>query len=90
MAAGYPPRGGLSNFRHSGTNAGMINRGEIIWLGVASGVTGGLIGGLMLGIGIAMMLSGIYFGFLLVCIGGPASGLIGWLMARRLAKQLNN
>lgn len=66
----------------------MIHRGDIIWLGVASGVTGGLIGGLMLGIGIAMMLSGVYFGLLLICIGGPASGLIGWLMARRLAQQL--
>ncbi len=79
----------MSNWRAGGTNAGMINRGDIIWLGVASGVTGGLIGGLMLGIGIAMMISGIYFGLLLVCIGGPASGLIGWLMARRLAKQLH-
>jgi hypothetical protein len=88
VAAGYAGRGGLSNFRSGGTYAAMINRGDIIWLGVASGVTGGLIGGLMLGIGIAMMLSGIYFGFLLVCIGGPASGLIGWVMARRLAKQL--
>ena len=66
----------------------MVNRGEIIWLGVASGVTGGLIGGMMLGIGIAMMLAGLYAGLLLICIGGPASGLIGWLMARRLARQL--
>ena len=66
----------------------MVNRGEIIWLGVASGVTGGLIGGMMLGIGISMMLAGVYFGLLLICIGGPCSGLIGWLMARRLAKQL--
>ena len=70
------------------TYAAMINRGDIIWLGVASGVTGGLIGGMMLGIGMAMILEGAYVGLLLVCIGGPASGLIGWLMARRLAKQL--
>ncbi len=61
----------------------MINRGDIIWLGVASGVTGGLIGGMMLGIGIAMMLAGVYVGLLLICVGGPASGLIGWLLARR-------
>ncbi len=66
----------------------MVDRGEIIWLGIAAGVTGGLIGGMLLGIGIAMMISGAYVGLLLVCIGGPASGLIGWLMARRLAKQL--
>ncbi len=66
----------------------MIKRSDIIWLGLSSGVTGGLIGGMMLGIGIAMMIEGIYAGLLLICIGGPASGLIGWLMARRLAKQL--
>ena len=66
----------------------MVNRGEIIWLGVASGVTGGMIGGMMLGIGIAMMLEGVYVGLLLISIGAPCSGLIGWLLARRLAKQL--
>ncbi len=66
----------------------MINRGELIWLGVAAGVTGGMIGGSMLGIGIAMMLEGVYAGLLLICVGAPASALIGWLMARRLAKQL--
>jgi hypothetical protein len=88
VAAGYPPQGGLSNAGAPGTYAYMVNRGDIIWLGVASGVTGGIIGGMLLGIGMSMMLSGIYFGLILICIGGPASGLIGWLMARRLAKQL--
>ena len=67
---------------------GMINRGDILWLGISSGVTGGLIGGMMLGIGIAMMLAGVYAGLLLICIGGPCSGLIGWILARRLARQL--
>lgn len=66
----------------------MVNRGEIIWLGVASGVTGGLIGGMILGIGVAMMIAGLNMGLLLICIGAPCSGIIGWLMARRLAKQL--
>ena len=65
----------------------MINRGEIIWLGVASGVTGGMIGGSMLGVGLAMVMQGAYAGMLLICVGAPCSGLIGWLMARRLAKQ---
>ena len=64
-----------------------ITRGDIIWLGVASGTTGGLIGGLFLGIGIAMMLSGAPIGLLLICIGAPASALIGWLLSRRLARQ---
>ena len=36
----------------------MIERSDIIWLGVAAGVGGGLVGGLMLGIGMAMILSG--------------------------------
>ena len=88
VAAGYSDGDGLSNASAPGTYAFMINRGDIIWLGVASGVTGGIIGGMLLGIGISMMLSGIYFGLILICIGGPASALIGWLMARRLAKQL--
>ena len=69
-------------------SSAMIKRGDIIWLGVASGVTGGLIGGMFLGIGMAMMLSGVYFGLVLICIGGPSSALIGWLLARRLAKQV--
>lgn len=68
-------------------NTGTITRGDILWLGIASGTTGGLIGGLFLGIGIAMMLSGQPIGLLLICIGGPASALIGWLLSRRLAKQ---
>ena len=88
MAAGYAGCAGLSNWGVRFTYAAMINRGDIIWLGVASGVTGGLIGGMMLGLGIAMMIEGAYVGLLLICVGGPASGLIGWLMARRLAKEL--
>jgi hypothetical protein len=88
VGAGYAGRPGLSNPGRHGTNGFMVNRGEIIWLGVASGVTGGLIGGMLLGIGMAMMIEGAYAGLLLICIGAPASGLIGWLLARRLAKQL--
>jgi hypothetical protein len=88
VGADYAGWRGLSNLGRHGTNGGMVNRGDIIWLGVASGVTGGLTGGLMLGIGMAMMIEGAYAGLLLICIGAPASGLVGWLMARRLAKQL--
>jgi hypothetical protein len=65
-----------------------INRGEILWLGIASGVSGGLIGGLALGIGMDLVVNGQPLGFILLVIGAPASGLIGWLMARRLARQL--
>ncbi len=65
----------------------MIRRGDIIWLGVASGTTGGLIGGLLLGVGMSLAVNGQPLGLILVCIGAPASALIGWLLARRLAKQ---
>lgn len=69
-------------------NTGTVTKGDIIWLGIASGTTGGLIGGMFLGIGIAMMLSGQPIGLLLICIGAPASAFIGWLLSRRLAKQV--
>ncbi len=65
----------------------MISRGDIIWLGVASGTTGGLIGGLFLGVGMDLAVNGQPLGLILVCIGAPASALIGWLLSRRLAKQ---
>jgi len=66
----------------------MFNRGDLLWLGISSGVTGGLIGGMMLGIGMELMVNGQPLGLALICVGGPASGLIGWLLARRLAKRL--
>jgi hypothetical protein len=68
----------------------MITRQDIIWLGVSAGVTGGLVGGLMLGIGLAMVVNNFYIGFIFIMPGAPASGLIGWLLARRLAAQLND
>jgi hypothetical protein len=66
----------------------MINRGDILWLGIGSGVSGGLIGGLMLGIGMDLIVNGQPLGWLLLVVGAPASGLVGWIMARRLAQQL--
>lgn len=67
----------------------MVTRGDIIWLGIAAGTTGGLIGGLLLGVGMDLVVNGQVWGLFPICIGGPASCLIGWLMARRLAAQLN-
>ena len=66
----------------------MITRGDIIWLGVASGTCGGLIGGLMLGIGMDLVVNGQPLGLLLVMPGAPASAVVGWVMARRLARQM--
>ena len=66
----------------------MINRGDILWLGIAAGTTGGLIGGAFLGIGLDLVINGLPLGVIPICIGAPASSLIGWVMARRLARQL--
>jgi hypothetical protein len=66
----------------------MINRGDILWLGIASGVSGSLLGGMMLGIGMDLIVNGQPFGWLLLLPGAPASALPGWLMARKLATRL--
>ncbi len=66
----------------------MIERSDIMWLGVAAGVGGGLVGGMMLGIGMAMILSGVNLGWLIMLPGAPASALPGWLLARKLAARL--
>jgi hypothetical protein len=66
----------------------MVNRGEIIWLGIAAGVSGSLIGGMMLGIGMDLAVNGQPLGWLLLLPGAPVSAVPGWLMARKLARQL--
>jgi len=67
----------------------MISRGDLLMLGISSGVTGGLIGGMMLGIGMFLAANGANIGWLLMLPAAPASALIGWLLARRLARQLD-
>nr|WP_294529539.1 hypothetical protein [uncultured Rhodopila sp.] len=66
----------------------MITRGDILWLGIASGVTGSLIGGMMLGIGMDLIVNGQVWGWLLLLPAAPAAALPGWLLARKLASQL--
>lgn len=66
----------------------MINRGDILWLGIASGVSGSLLGGMMLGIGMDLIVNGQPLGWLLLLPGAPASALPGWMLARKLARQL--
>ncbi len=66
----------------------MITRSDIIWLGLSSGVAGGLVGGLLLGIGLGLAVQGVNIGWLLIIPAAPLSGLIGWILARKLAKQL--
>jgi hypothetical protein len=67
----------------------MITRGDILMLGIGAGVSGGLIGGLMLGIGMNLIVAGANVGWLLLVPAAPASGIVGWIMARRLAAQLS-
>ncbi|HEY6431316.1 MAG TPA: hypothetical protein VIZ17_04990 [Acetobacteraceae bacterium] len=66
----------------------MIDRSEIVWLGVASAVSGCLIGGMMLGIGLDLIVNGQPLGWLIMLPGAPVSAIPGWLLARRLARQL--
>jgi hypothetical protein len=68
----------------------MIQRKDIIWLGVSAAVIGALVGGMMLGVGIALASHGAYAGFLLIAPGAPVAGLIGWRLAARLAQQLEH
>ena len=67
---------------------GMIKRSDILMLGVASGVGGGLVGGVLLGIGMAMVIEGVHLGWLLMFVGAPVSGGVGWVLGRRLARRV--
>lgn len=90
-AMGRRYRGGrraLSNRPRPRYDAGVVTREEILWLGILSGVSGGLVGGIMLGIGMNLVIGGKSLGWLLLLPGAPASGIIGWLLASRLAAQL--
>jgi 1,4-dihydroxy-2-naphthoate octaprenyltransferase len=66
----------------------MVSRSDILMLGIGAGASGGLIGGLMLGIGMSLIVQGANIGWLLLLPAAPVSALIGWIMARRLAKDL--
>lgn len=66
----------------------MVSRSDVLLLGLVSSVAGSLIGGLTFGIGLAEMLSGVHFGIVPMVLAAPVSGAAGYLMARRLAKQL--
>ena len=66
----------------------MVNRGDIVWLGISAGVSGCLIGGMMLGIGMDLIVNGQPFGWLIMLPGAPVSAIPGWLLARRLAREL--
>jgi len=66
----------------------MVTRGDILVLGLTAGVIGSVTGGMMLGIGMGLVVQKAHIGWLLILPGAPLGGLIGYLLARRLAKQL--
>jgi hypothetical protein len=65
----------------------MIKRSDIIWLGVSSAVCGGLVAGLLLGLGLSLAGNGQPIGLLFIIPAAPIAGGIGWVLARRLARQ---
>lgn len=90
--------GRLSNFPTAGqllSKAGargwlrrMIKRSDILYLGLASGVIGSLVGGMLLGVGMSLIIGGAPIGWLLLLPAAPAGGVPGWVLAKRLARNL--
>lgn len=66
----------------------MVTRSDILVLGLTAGVIGSVTGGMMLGIGMGLVIQGAHIGWLLILPGAPLGGGIGYLLARRLARQL--
>lgn len=65
-----------------------VTREEILILGLTAGVVGSLVGGLMLGVGLGLAVQGAHIGWLLVMPAAPVAGLLGYVLARKLAKKL--
>ncbi|KAA2214271.1 hypothetical protein [Teichococcus oryzae] len=68
----------------------MVTRAEILVLGLTAGVAGTLVGGLMLGIGLGLVVNGVHAAWVLVLPAAPVGGLIGYFLAKRLARQLES
>ena len=56
--------------------------------GLTAGVVGCLVGGLLLGVGLGLAVQGAHIGWLLVLPAGPVAGVLGYILARRLARKL--
>ena len=67
----------------------MVTREEILVLGLTAGVVGSLVGGMMLGIGMGLVIGGQHLGWLLLLPAAPVAGMIGYLLARRLASRMS-
>ena len=66
----------------------MVNKNDIIYLGLASGVIGSLVGGMMLGIGMTLIIAGAPIGWLLLLPAAPVGGIPGWVLAKRLVRSM--
>lgn len=66
----------------------MITRSDILVLGLTAGVTGCLVGGMLFGIGMGLVANRAHIGWLLVLPSAPIAGMLGYLLARKLAKKL--
>ena len=65
----------------------MITRPDLLVLGITASVVGGLVGGILLFTGMNLIVGGQNAGWVLLLLTGPVCGLIGWYLARRLAKK---
>lgn len=66
----------------------MVTRADILVLGLTAGVVGCLAGGLMLGVGLGLVVNQVHAGWVLVLPSAPVAGMLGYLFARKLARQL--
>lgn len=80
--------GGLSNHGTRAYSFHMVTREEILVLGLTAGVLGSLVGGMMLGIGMGLVIGGQHLGWLLLLPAAPLSGVLGYVLARKLARKL--
>ena len=67
----------------------MIERSDVVFLGLAAGVIGCLVGGTMVAVGMVLILSGAPIGWLLLLPAAPVGCIPGWLLGRRLARRLS-
>jgi hypothetical protein len=68
----------------------MVTREEILVLGLTAGVVGSLVGGLMLGVGLGLVVQNVHIGWLLVLPAAPVAGVLGYVLARKLARKLDD
>lgn len=66
----------------------MVTRADILVLGLTAGVVGCLVGGMMFGIGMGLVVQSVHIGWLLVLPSAPVAGMLGYVLARKLARKL--